>query len=130
MALVVGTLAYMLFMAGGNALILGDIPTGLPDPQMPTFELVLLPQMIQSALTLAALGAIDSLLTSLVADNVTRTYHKSDRELVGQGIGNTIAGFFGGLPGAGATMRTVVNVKAGGQTPISGSTPWSCWPSS
>ncbi|MDX2507476.1 MAG: SulP family inorganic anion transporter [Gammaproteobacteria bacterium] len=119
-ALIVGTLIYVLFMSGGNASILGDIPTGLPDLQMPTYELALLPEMIMSALTLAALGSIDSLLTSLVADNVTRTYHKSDRELIGQGIGNTIAGFFGGLPGAGATMRTVVNVKAGGQTPISG----------
>jgi SulP family sulfate permease len=119
-ALVVGTLVYVIFMSGGSAPILGDIPTGLPDPQMPTFELSLLPMMIQSALTLAALGSIDSLLTSLVADNITRTYHKSDRELIGQGIGNTIAGFFGGLPGAGATMRTVVNVKAGGKTPISG----------
>lgn len=119
-ALIVGTLTYVLFMSGGDASILGDIPTGLPDLQMPTYELALLPEMIKSALTLAALGSIDSLLTSLVADNVTRTYHKSDRELIGQGIGNTIAGFFGGLPGAGATMRTVVNVKAGGQTPISG----------
>lgn len=119
-ALIVGTLTYVLFMSGGNASILGDIPTGLPDIQMPTYELALLPEMFKSALTLAALGSIDSLLTSLVADNVTRTYHKSDRELIGQGIGNTIAGFFGGLPGAGATMRTVVNVKAGGQTPISG----------
>lgn len=79
-----------------------------------------LPDMIKSALILAALGAIDSLLTSLVADNITRTHHKSDRELIGQGIGNTVAGLFGGLPGAGATMRTVVNVKAGGLTPISG----------
>ncbi|HIB78146.1 MAG TPA: SulP family inorganic anion transporter [Flavobacteriales bacterium] len=76
--------------------------------------------MIMSGLTLAALGTIDSLLTSLVADNVTRTQHKPDRELIGQGIGNTVAGLFGGLPGAGATMRTVVNVKAGGRTPISG----------
>jgi SulP family sulfate permease len=59
-------------------------------------------------------------LTSLVADNVTRTQHKPDRELIGQGIGNTVAGLFGGLPGAGATMRTVVNVNAGGRTPISG----------
>lgn len=119
-ALIVGTLTYVIFMSGGDASILGDIPTGLPDLQMPTYELALLPEMFKSALTLAALGSIDSLLTSLVADNVTRTYHKSDRELIGQGIGNTIAGFFGGLPGAGATMRTVVNVKAGGKTPISG----------
>ena len=121
-ALIVGTLLYLLFFRGGPASILGDIPTGLPNPQWPVFEFTLLPQMLQSALTLAALGAIDSLLTSLVADNITRTYHQSDRELIGQGIGNTLAGLFGGLPGAGATMRTVVNVKAGGQTPLSGAT--------
>ncbi len=121
-ALIVGTLLYLLFFRGGAASILGDIPTGLPNPQWPVFEFALLPQMLQSALTLAALGAIDSLLTSLVADNITRTYHQSDRELIGQGIGNTLAGLFGGLPGAGATMRTVVNVKAGGQTPLSGAT--------
>jgi SulP family sulfate permease len=100
--------------------ILGEIPSGLPSLQLPAIELTLLPEMFVSALTLAALGSIDSLLTSLVADNVTRTYHKSDRELIGQGIGNTVAGFLGGLPGAGATMRTVVNVKAGGRTPLSG----------
>jgi len=76
--------------------------------------------MIGYGLTLATLGSIDSLLTSLVADNITRTQHDSDRELIGQGIGNTIAGLFGGLPGAGATMRTVINVNAGGKTPISG----------
>jgi SulP family sulfate permease len=86
----------------------------------PTFDLSLLVLMVKSALMLAVLGSIDSLLTSLVADNMTHTYHKPDRELVGQGFGNLIAGLFGGLPGAGATMRTVVNVKAGGQTPISG----------
>jgi SulP family sulfate permease len=119
-ALIVGTLSDVLFFSGGGASVRGDIPTGLPNLQTPTFDLALLPDMLKSALTLAALGTIDSLLTSLVADNVTRTYHKSDRELIGQGIGNTIAGFFGGLPGAGATMRTVVNVKAGGKTPISG----------
>jgi len=120
MALIVGTGVYLLFMQDSGAPILGDIPTGLPDPQMPTIMLKHLPDMITSALMLAALGSIDSLLTSLVADNITRTHHKSDRELIGQGIGNTIAGVFGGLPGAGATMRTVVNVKAGGLTPISG----------
>ena len=71
-------------------------------------------------LMLATLGSIDSLLTSLVADNITRTQHDSDRELIGQGIGNMMSGLFGGLPGAGATMRTVVNVHAGGKTPLSG----------
>ena len=67
-----------------------------------------------------ALGAIDSLLTSLAADNVTRSFHDSDKELVGQGIGNLIAGILGGLPGAGATIRTLTNIKAGGRTPLSG----------
>lgn len=100
--------------------IIGEIPSGFPDFIFPAIELHLLPDMIKSGLILAALGSIDSLLTSLVADNITRNYHKSNRELIGQGIGNTIAGFFGGLPGAGATMRTVVNVRAGGRTPISG----------
>ncbi|MEQ9565308.1 MAG: SulP family inorganic anion transporter, partial [Pseudomonadales bacterium] len=69
---------------------------------------------------LAALGTIDSLLTSLVADNITGARHHSDRELIGQGIGNTVAGLFGGLPGAGATMRTMVNIRAGGSGPLSG----------
>ena len=120
LALVIGTIAYLLFMPAGSTPIIGEIPTGFPEFRYPTIEMDLLLQMIASGLTLAGLGAIDSLLTSLVADNVTRTQHKSDRELIGQGIGNTIAGLFGGLPGAGATMRTVVNVKAGGRTPISG----------
>ena len=120
MAMIVGTGVYVLFLQDTDAPILGDIPTGLPDLQMPTVILTHLGDMITSALMLAALGAIDSLLTSLVADNITRTHHKPDRELIGQGIGNTIAGLFGGLPGAGATMRTVVNVKAGGLTPLSG----------
>ncbi len=120
LALVIGTLTYLFFFSAGSTPIIGNIPTGFPEFRYPTIEMDLLLQMVASALTLAGLGAIDSLLTSLVADNVTRTQHKSDRELIGQGIGNTIAGLFGGLPGAGATMRTVVNVKAGGRTPISG----------
>ncbi len=120
LALVVGTGLYLLLFKGGEAKILGDIPTGIPGFHMPEFTLPLLGSMLESALVLATLGAIDSLLTSLVADNKTRTHHDSDRELIGQGIGNTIAGFFWGLPGAGATMRTVVNIRAGGSTPISG----------
>jgi SulP family sulfate permease len=83
------------------------------DPSM--FGLV-----IKFALTIAALGMIDSLLTSVIADNVTKTKHNSNRELIGQGIGNIASGLIGGLPGAGATMRTVVNVKAGGKTRLSG----------
>lgn len=118
MALVAGTLTALFFLPG--APVIGEIPRGLPEPVMPTFSLGLVPQMIGSALVLAVLGSIDSLLTSLIADNVTRTTHRSDRELVGQGIGNIVAGLMGGIPGAGATMRTVINVRAGGRTPLSG----------
>jgi sulfate permease, SulP family len=118
LALVAGT-ALALFVLPG-APVLGEIPTGLPAPQLPTFTLEAIPGIVQSALVLALLGSIDSLLTSLIADNVTQTYHDSDRELIGQGIGNTIAGAFGAIPGAGATMRTVINVRTGGRTPISG----------
>jgi SulP family sulfate permease len=119
-ALISGTLFYLLFMEPGITPIIGNIPTGFPQLSIPTIDAGLALDMLGSSLTLASLGAIDSLLTSLVADNITRTQHKSDRELIGQGIGNMVAGLFGGLPGAGATMRTVVNVKAGGRTPISG----------
>ncbi len=120
LALICGTLIFLFLFPEKVATTLGDIPTGFPSPQMPTFEVSLITDMVKSALVLAVLGSIDSLLTSLVADNLTRTHHDSDKELIGQGIGNTFAGIFGGLPGAGATMRTVVNINAGGQTKISG----------
>jgi SulP family sulfate permease len=99
---------------------IGEIPYGLPELTIPTFRFEQLDQMLLSGVVLGALGAIDSLLTSLVADNVTRHFHDSDKELVGQGIGNLMAGFIGGLPGAGATVRTMANVSAGGRTPLSG----------
>ncbi|MFT5261228.1 MAG: SulP family sulfate permease [Gammaproteobacteria bacterium] len=120
LALLIGTLAATFLLSGKGVTILGDLPTGFPDLRLPVIDAAMLPSMIKSALILALLGTIDSLLTSLVADNMTRSHHQSDRELIGQGIGNTVAGLFGGLPGAGATMRTVVNVRTGGQTPISG----------
>jgi len=100
-----------------------EIPSGLPLPNLGIitgFELSSITPYIFTALTLALLGAIDSLLTSVVADNMTKTKHNPNKELVGQGIGNTIAGIFGGLPGAGATIRTVVNIGAGGKTRLSG----------
>jgi SulP family sulfate permease len=100
--------------------LLGAIPSGLPKPHIPAFDFAQLNHMLVSAAVLAALGSVDSLLTSLVADNVTRTYHDSDKELVGQGIGNMVAGVFGGIAGAGATIRTLSNVQAGGRTPLSG----------
>jgi len=117
-ALLAGSLLVLFVLPGVP--VLGDIPTGLPQLHMPAFTLDAVPGIVQSALVLALLGSIDSLLTSLIADNVTRTQHDSDRELIGQGIGNAIAGAFGAIPGAGATMRTVVNVRTGGRTPISG----------
>ena len=116
-ALIIGTLL-SLFVKG--APILGNIPTGFPEFIMPTFTADTFGIVLEAAVLLAFLGAIDSLLTSLVADNMTRTRHDSDRELVGQGIGNTVAGLFGAIPGAGATMRTVVNIRTGGQTKIAG----------
>ncbi|MFT5102744.1 MAG: SulP family sulfate permease [Candidatus Latescibacterota bacterium] len=100
-----------------------EIPSGLPLPNLGIitgFELSSITPYIFTALTLALLGAIDSLLTSVVADNMTKTKHNPNKELVGQGIGNTIAGIFGGIPGAGATIRTVVNIGAGGKTRLSG----------
>lgn len=100
--------------------VIGEVPTGLPKLHIPNIGFGNIKGMLQPALILALLGSIDSLLTSLVADSVTHTRHKSDQELIGQGIGNMAAGLIGGIPGAGATMRTVVNVRAGGRTKLSG----------
>lgn len=111
---------------GWNALTIADkspIPSGFPLPKLSIFygvDLGLVMPYIVTAITLAGLGAIDSLLTSVVADNITKTKHNSNRELVGQGIGNSIAALFGGIPGAGATIRTVVNIQSGGKTRLSG----------
>ncbi len=116
--LIVTPLSILLFGDGAIDRI-GDIPRGVPSLSLPSFNKYL-PIIFKAGLVLAVLGAIDSLLTSLVADNISQTKHNSDRELIGQGIGNAIAGLFSGLPGAGATMRTVINVKSGGSTPISG----------
>jgi len=118
LALLMGTtLSYFLL---DNVTIIGEIPSGLPSIQLPVFSIEEFAMIIKYSLVLAFLGSIDSLLTSLIADSITRSHHKSDRELFGQGLGNIVSGLFGGLPGAGATMRTVVNVRAGGRTPISG----------
>ena len=117
-----------LFCNLDNKLIIGDIPSGLPLPFFANANISLsgidwmtvLKASLIPGLTLAGLGSIDTLLTSVVADNIIKTKHNSNKELIGQGIGNAIAGLFCGLPGAGATMRTVVNVKSGGRTQISG----------
>ena len=122
-ALLVGTITAVVI--GFDVPTIGDIPSGLPgielgailsvDPEYIGF-------IVQSGLTLALLGSIDSLLTSVIADNITKDRHDSRRELIGQGIGNSIAALFGGIPGAGATKGTGVNIKAGGVTRLSGVT--------
>ena len=119
----------LVAMAAGSALgifwltgapVIGEIPTGLPEIQFPALSVGFLAGAVEPALVIALLGSIDSLLTSLIADSLTRTQHNPNRELVGQGIGNMAAAFIGGLPGAGATLGTVVNLRAGGRTPVSG----------
>lgn len=120
LALIVCTAISTFLPPESNIARIGDIPTGFPSLHFPAISLDAVKDVIGYGLMLATLGSIDSLLTSLVADNVTRTQHDSNRELIGQGIANLIAGLFGGLPGAGATMRTVINVQTGGKTPISG----------
>lgn len=117
-ALVIGTGAAYLLFPGMPAI--GNIPSALPSIVLPEIALNQIGSMLQPAFILALLGSIDSLLTSLVSDSLTKTRHDSDRELIGQGIGNLAAGLLGALPGAGATMRTVVNIRAGGRTPVSG----------
>lgn len=99
---------------------IGEIPSGVPFPHLPLISLADLHVVIQFGLTLALLGAIDSLLTSVVLDKVSNGRHNSNQELIGQGVGNFLAGLIGGLPGAGATMRSMVNVKSGGTTYLSG----------
>ncbi len=102
---------------------IGEIPSGFPKLKLEiltNFSISQVYPYIFTAMSLAALGVIDSLLTSIVADNMTKTKHKPNQELIGQGIGNTIAALFGGIPGAGATIRTVVNIEAGGKTKLSG----------
>ena len=125
LALLIVTPLSLIFFGDTELARIGQVPPGGLNPTVPDFQRILtdqtfIPIILKAGLTLAVLGAIDSLLTSLVADNISQTRHKSDRELIGQGIGNAVTGFFTGLPGAGATMRTVINVKSGGSTPLSG----------
>src|SRR4051794_4318576 len=117
-ALVVLTAASMLL--GVEAPRIGAIPSGLPAVIAPQLGLPHLGFILTTGLELAVLGAIDSLLSALAADSVTKTHHDSNRELIGQGIGNMAAAVIGGLPGAGANIRTIVNIEAGGRTRVSG----------
>ena len=127
------TLVALLVVSAGAYILQGqgiinyrpipEIPSGFPVPRLEIFtgfSFAAISPYIITAFSLALLGAIDSLLTSIVADNMTKTKHNPNKELIGQGIGNSIAAIFGGIPGAGATIRTVVNINAGGKTRLSG----------
>lgn len=119
-ALVGCTLIYVFFFANANVKTIPEFNTGLPALVMPTFTLDQVQIMIVDALVLGMLGCIDALLTAVIADSLTQTQHDSNKELIGQGLGNLVSGLCGGLPGAGATMGTVVNIQTGGRTALSG----------
>jgi SulP family sulfate permease len=121
-ALVVGTLLSLTLLQGGAEGIrrIGELASGFPQLRVPYFELDDLRIMLVDAAVLGMLGCIDALLTAVIADSITRTEHDSNKELIGQGLGNMVSGLFGGLPGAGATMGTVVNIQAGGRSALSG----------
>lgn len=121
-ALIVGTLASLMLFPDADIPRIGEIPMGLPTLRMPTFTPGLITTMIVDAAMLGMLGCIDTLLTAVIADSLTRTEHDSNKELIGQGIGNLVSGLCGGLPGAGATMGTVVNIQTGARTALSGLT--------
>jgi SulP family sulfate permease len=124
-ALVIGTLLSLTLLSGGGdggegIRRIGEIASGFPKLQVPTFAPAQLQTMVVSAAVLGMLGCIDALLTAVIADSVTRTEHDSNKELIGQGLGNLVSGLFGGIAGAGATMGTVVNIQAGGRSALSG----------
>jgi len=120
-ALVVASVAS--FFLNWDVPLIGEIPSGLPSLQVDgifSIDASAYSLILEYAIVLAVLGSIDSLLTSVIADNMTKTKHNSNRELIGQGIGNAIAGILGGIPGAGATKGTVININSGGKTRLSG----------
>lgn len=120
LALIAGTLVSIALFDIDDIRRIGEIPSGLPSFQMPMFSFEEWRTMLINAIVLGLLGCIDALLTSVIADSLTRRQHNSDKELIGQGLGNMMSGLFGGLPGAGATMGTVVNIQTGGRTALSG----------
>ena len=117
-ALVAGTALGIFWLTGAS--VIGPVPTGLPELHLELPSVDFLLHALEPAIILALIGAVDSLLTSLVADSITGERHNPDRELIGQGIGNMAAGLIGALPGAGSPMGTVANIRSGGTTPVSG----------
>jgi sulfate permease, SulP family len=121
-ALIAGTVVSLIFFPNVDIPRIGAIPMGLPTLQVPTFTPGQMTVMLVDGAMLGMLGCIDTLLTAVIADSLTRTEHDSNKELIGQGIGNFVSGLCGGLPGAGATMGTVVNIQTGAKTALSGLT--------
>lgn len=121
-ALIIGTIVSLTIFGDAGIRRIGEIPVGLPTLQLPVFTASQMTTMLVDGAMLGMLGCIDTLLTAVIADSLTRTEHKSDKELIGQGIGNIVSGLCGGLPGAGATMGTVVNIQTGARTAVSGLT--------
>ncbi|NJL61027.1 MAG: SulP family inorganic anion transporter [Methylacidiphilales bacterium] len=121
-ALIVGTVISLTVFGNADIRRIGEIPVGLPPLQLPTFSADQVTVMLVDGVMLGMLGCIDTLLTAVVADSLTRTEHNSNKELIGQGIGNILSGLCGGLPGAGATMGTVVNIQTGATSAVSGLT--------
>jgi len=119
-ALVLGTVASLLFLGNHDLRRIGEIPMGLPEIRLPLFTAPQLSTLLIEGMILGLLGCIDTLLTAMIADSLTRKQHDSNRELFGQGIANMVSSLFGGLPGAGATMGTVVNIQVGARSPVAG----------
>ncbi|MFT7007989.1 MAG: SulP family sulfate permease [Colwellia sp.] len=119
-ALVAITLLSMLLFSSDDIRRIGEIPAGLPSLVIPHFNIEIFTTMVIDALVLGTLGCIDTLLTAVIGDSLSRKEHDPDKELRGQGIANMISGLFGALPGAGATMGTVTNIQVGARSPISG----------
>lgn len=120
LALILGTVLSMVLLNLDDVRRIGEISSALPEFKLPVFSFEQWRMMLVDAIVLGMLGSIDALLTSVVGDSLTRKQHNSDKELIGQGIANMMSGLFGGLPGAGATMGTVVNIQTGAQTALSG----------
>ena len=117
-ALLVGTLLGVLWLTDVPAI--GSVPTNLPSFLLPDVSPGILVRAIEPALVIALVSSVDTLLTALVADSMTRNSHNPDKELLAQGAGTVFVGFIRGLPGAGATPSTVANIRAGGRTYIAG----------
>ncbi|WP_408034185.1 SulP family inorganic anion transporter [Thiorhodovibrio winogradskyi] len=120
LVLLIGTAVVIFFTMPGSLRTIGEIPMGLPSLMLPSFTPEEVTRILLDGIVLGTLGAIDTLLTAMIADSLTREQHDSNRELVGQGLGNILSGLLGGLPGAGATMGTVANIQTGAKTILAG----------